>query len=227
MSLIEFSTSNHNLIEIVKAMAPVITAAIAFWGLRNWQRQDKSKREVEFLDGLIEAAHAYIADISKPMTVLEYARIAMRAHERAWEGGDGAGTAIKGAIAFIQKDGERVGRHLFQELKVVQPSTIKLKSLIVKGQMLNFKEYDKCQRAINMMTWQFGRMEAFAAMIASNTWNWENAEVTARWKDVMNIDPDVVRRSVQENNVALIQFASATYRRIYSPTLVLWPLSRR
>lgn len=51
-----------NWLEVIKTLAPVATAVIAFTALKNWQRQDKAKREVEFLDALIEAAHAYIAE---------------------------------------------------------------------------------------------------------------------------------------------------------------------
>ena len=43
------------------------TAVIALWALKNWQRQDKGKREAEFLDALIEATHTYIAEVSKPV----------------------------------------------------------------------------------------------------------------------------------------------------------------
>ncbi|MFZ2872524.1 hypothetical protein [Zavarzinia sp.] len=49
--------TNINWLEVIKALAPVATAIIAFIALKNWQRQDKAKREAEFLDALIEATH--------------------------------------------------------------------------------------------------------------------------------------------------------------------------
>jgi hypothetical protein len=39
-----------NWLEVIKALAPVATAVIAFLALKNWRRQDKAKREAEFLD---------------------------------------------------------------------------------------------------------------------------------------------------------------------------------
>ena len=36
-------------LELIKALAPVATAVIAFAALKNWMRQDKAKREAEFL----------------------------------------------------------------------------------------------------------------------------------------------------------------------------------
>lgn len=53
------------------------------------------------------------------------------------------------------------------------------------------------------------------AVIRSPTWNWENEEVLKRLKGVLAIDPDEIRASLQENNVALLEFAGETYQRIY------------
>lgn len=66
-----------NWLEVIKALAPVTTAFIAFIALKNWQRQDKAKREADFLDALIEAAHTYIVEMPKPITILEMAKIGM------------------------------------------------------------------------------------------------------------------------------------------------------
>jgi hypothetical protein len=90
-----------NWLEVIKALAPVATAVIAFLALKNWQRQDKAKREAEFLDALIEAAHTYIAAMPKPITLLEMAKIGMASHAPTGEGGEQADIAVKGAIAYM------------------------------------------------------------------------------------------------------------------------------
>src|SRR5215469_15392277 len=118
-----------NWLEVIKALAPVATAFIAFFALRNWQRQDKAKREAEFLDALIEATHTYIAEMRKPITFLEMAKIGMVSHAPTWENGNQADIAVKGAIAYIQKNGEREAKRLLEVLEAVQPSVIKLRSL--------------------------------------------------------------------------------------------------
>jgi hypothetical protein len=94
-------------------------------------------------------------------------------------------------------------------------SVIKLRSLAAKGQIFKFDGYAKCRNAVAMLTWHFDRIEAFTAVIASPTWNWEHPKVLKHLKDVMAIDPDEIRKSVQENNVALLEFASKTYGRVY------------
>ena len=119
----------------------MITAAIAFRALKNWQRQDKAKREAQFLDALIEAAHTYIAEMPKPITLLEIAKIGMESHVPTWETGDQIDKAIKGAIIYIGKNGEREAQRLLDALKIVEPSVIKLRSLVAKGQVFGFGDY--------------------------------------------------------------------------------------
>lgn len=204
-----------NWLEVIKAFAPVATGVIAFFALRNWQRQDKAKREAEFLDALIEAAHTYIAELPKLITLLEMGRLGMESYAPTWENGDEVDKTVKGAITYIQKNGERDAKRLLDVLEAVQPSTIKLRSLVAKGQVFNFNGYAKCRNAVAMLTWHFDRVEAFMAIIGSPTLNWEHPEVLTQLKNVMAIDPNEIRKNVQDNNVALIEFASDTYRRIY------------
>lgn len=204
-----------NWLEVIKALAPTATAVIAFLALKNWQRQDKAKREAEFLDALIEAAHTYIVEMPRLVTMLEIAKIGMASHAPSWENGEEADKAVKGAIAYIEKNGEHDGKRLLEALEAVQPSSIKLRSLTAKGQVFKFKDYAECQKAVRLLTCQLERIEAFMAIIGSSTSNWENPEVLNQLKNIMKIDPDEIRKSVQENNVALLKFASATYQRIY------------
>lgn len=58
-------------------------------------------------------------------------------------------------------------------------------------------------------------MEAFATMLGSPTLNWANPQVLKVLEKVISIQPDDVRKSLAENNVALIKFATETYKKIY------------
>lgn len=209
------SITSISWLEVIKALAPVATAVIAFFALKNWQRQDKAKREAEFLDSLIEAAHTYIAEMPKPITLLEMAKIGMDSHTPTWESGSEADKALKGAISYIQKNGERDAKHLLEVRETVKPATIKLRSIAAKGQAFNFDGYSKCQKAVAALTGHFDRIEAFTAMIRSPTWNWNNPEVLQLLQNFMAVDPDAMRKSVRDNNVAIIDFAGGTYKRIY------------
>jgi hypothetical protein len=202
-------------LEVVKALAPVATAVIALTALKNWQRQDKAKREAEFLDALIEAAHAYIVEMPKPIAFLKMAKIGMDSHAPTQEPGDEADIAVKGAIAYIQKYGEEYAKRSREVLETVRPSVIKLRSLTAKGQVFRFDGYAKCRNAVAMLTWHFDRIEAFMTFIGSATWYWENPKVLNHLKDIMAIDPDEIRKNTQETNIVILEFCSETYRRIY------------
>lgn len=203
------------LAPIATAIAAITTASIAYSALRNWKRQDKAKRQAEFLDELIEAAHAYIAEINHPVALLEFSKIGMEAHVPTWEQDDEEDKAVSGAIAYIEKRGENDGKQLFNVLGTIRPSEIKLRSLIVKGQVFKFKEYAKCQNAINIIIWIFNRIEAYAGIIGSSPWNWENSEVMDRLKEQIAVDPNEFRKYVQDSNVAIIEFVRDNYKNIY------------
>ena len=201
--------------ETISALAAVGTAAIAFGALQTWKHQDKAKREAEFLDALIEAAHTYIAEIPHPIAIFEFSKIGMAAHAPTWENGEEADIAVKGAIAYIRENGEHDGKRLQQALETVQPSVIRLRSLAAKGQVFKFAGYAECQNAVEILTWQFNRIEAFMAFIRSPMTNWEHPDVLKLLNKMMAIDPNEIRTSIQDNNVALLKFVSATYKRIY------------
>jgi len=201
--------------EFIKTISSIATAVIAALAVRNWQRQDKAKREAEFLDALIETGNAYVSELSRPTTVLGIAKISMKAHAPTWEEGDSTEIALKGAIAFIKEDGERLGKTLFQELEVLKLSTVKLRSLATKGHIFRFNNYDKCQNSVKMLTWHFDRMQAFAAVIQSTSWNWSNPEIKKTLLDIMTIDPNEIRDDAMANNTLLITFARSTYEHIY------------
>ncbi|WP_139111065.1 hypothetical protein [Stappia indica] len=203
------------LAEIIRTTAPVFTVLIAYQALKNWKRQDKAKRESEFLDSLIEAAHTFIAEMPKPVVLLQIAKIGMDSHTRSWEEGDEDEKAIAGAIAYIEKNGELDGKRLLDCLEEVRPSVIKLRSLVAKGQVFCFENYTSCQDSVAFLTWNFDRIEAFTGFIRSPSWNWQNPEVRVRLKDAMRLDPDEIRKSIEDNNVTLLTFAGKTYSRIY------------
>lgn len=199
-------------LEVLKALAPVATAVIAFLALKNWRRQDKAKREAEFLDTLIDTAHAYIAETPKLVWLLKVAKIGMESHIPTWEGGD---QTVKGAILYIEKNGKQESERLLGELEIIQPIVIRLRSLAAKGQIFKFENYTKCLNAIAMLTWQFDRIEAFTAIVGSTTLYWENQEVLGRLKDMIELDPEDIRSHLEKNNVAVLEFAQTAYEQIY------------
>jgi hypothetical protein len=201
-----------DILDAIRTLAPVVTAIIAFLALRNWQRQDKAKREAEFLDALVDAVHTYVAAMYDPIALLEFAKIGMAAHTRSENDDD---ITVEGAVAYIQKDGERHAKRMMEAQAAARPSMIRLKSLAAKGQVFSFNGYAKCRNAIAMLTWQLDKLDAFTTVIGSPTWNWEHPKVLSNLKSMIAMDPEDLRKGLGDNNVAVLEFASETYRRLY------------
>lgn len=201
--------------ETLGALASVVTAAIAFYALQTWKHQDKANREAKFLDAVIEASHTYIAEIHKPVAILEMVNIGMKCHAPTWESGEQTDIAVKGAVTYIEKNGENDGKRLLEVLEAVQPSVIRLRSLAATGQVFRFDDYAKCQNAIAMLTWQFDRVEALMGFIHTPSWNWENPVVLRLLRDLMSINPDEIRADIKASNIALLEFVTEAYQLIY------------
>ncbi len=210
-----------DIFSAIGAIAPVVTAIIALGtaataavALKNWRRQDKAKREAEFLDALVDAVHAYVAAIAEPIILLEFAKIGMESHA-SFGKGEQVDNAVDGAISFIRKDGEHQARRLFEALKSVRPSVVHVKALAAKGQIFSFAGYARCQEAITMLAWQLDRIEAFAGVIGSTSLNWEHPKVLSNLKAMIALDPEDIRKGLADNNILVLAFGRETYKRIY------------
>lgn len=202
-------------LEVLRSLAPVATAGIAFAALRNWRRQDKAKRQSEFLDELIEATHTYVIEVEKPIEMMRMSKIGMASHVQNWAEGSEEDKKVAGAIAYIHKNGEDHGKRLSAMLAETEPTLVRLRSLSAKGQVFGFADYKKCQDAVVVITWHMGRIVSYLSIIQSPTWNWEHPEIRDLLVKVMAIDPDEMRASIGQNNAALLKFAQDTYQRIY------------
>lgn len=203
---------NVNWIELISALANAATAIIAFGALKSWRHQEKAKKEAEFLDALIEAVHTFIADMPTPVTLFEMEKIGIESHKPA---GENAGNTVKGAIIYIHKYGKEGSKRLADALQAVQPSLVQLRSLAAKGQIFEFNDYARCQNAVAMLTYQFDRIEACVPVLGNPSLNWDHPEVLKLLNAILAIDAKDIRKSIEENNVAVLKFASDTYKRIY------------
>jgi hypothetical protein len=58
-------------------------------------------------------------------------------------------------------------------------------------------------------------VEGLTAFIGSPSWPWENPEVLSRLKKFTAINTDDIRKTIETDNVAIIEFVAETYGRIY------------
>jgi hypothetical protein len=202
--------------EIFTAAGTVALAVFAYRALAGWKGQERAKRETDFLSELVDAVHRYIAEMSTPITLAKFIKIGMDSHIPE---GDlkGREMEIVGAIAYIRKRGAEDSKRLMSELSAIQPTTIRIRSLIAKGQGFKFDGYSKCYNAVQILAWHFDRLEALAAIIAYGELNWNNPEVVDQLRNGMDIaaDADAIGKKLGEQNAVVLTFFVETYERIY------------
>ncbi|MBA4160494.1 MAG: hypothetical protein C0515_00070 [Novosphingobium sp.] len=199
------------MLEVLKAAAPTATAFIAFQALKNWRHQERAKREIEFLSELVDSSHAYIYKMERPIALLRMNKIGVRSHIESWKEGDESEKELRGAIAYIEKNGEVAGKRLSEALNDIRPEAIKLQTLQDKGQMFKFTGYANCYNAVTNLVWHFRRLQSFATMLDPH-WYWENPEVKGLLQKVLTIEPDEIRDGIAKSNSELISFAQTTYQ---------------
>lgn len=200
-------------LEVIKALAPVATAVIAFLALKNWKRQDKAKRQADFLDQLTDVVHSFVGLMPGPVTTTQFVKIGMAYHIPMESKNEDPYVAA--AIDFIEKRGAHEAKRLTEALDPARPTFVRIQSLSAKGQVFGFDGYKDCQNAVSMLTWQFSRMQALAAFIGSSTWYWQNPEIIAHLKKLMEIEPEEISKHIDENVAAVHAFVRAAYGRIY------------
>ena len=201
-------------LELLRSLGPYAAACVGWLALKNWKRQDKAKREADFLDALIESTHAFIIAMSRPVALHQAVRTGMICHGPSPF--DPEKLTIEGAIQYIQKASEATSRRLDEALSQVQPLVVQLRSLASKGQIFGFKDYGKCYQSIQMITWQFDRVTSLGSIISIPTLNWENSQVLGTLEKVVAVESDEIQRSLNKYDVEIIQFSQTTYKQLYA-----------
>jgi hypothetical protein len=200
-------------LEIIKALAPVMTAIIAFLALRNWKRQDKAKRQADFLDQLTEAAHDFIGTMPMPVTLVQLIKIGMASHIPMVR--KNSDPMVAGAIEYIERRGNEDAKRLFEALETARPAHTRIGALASKGNVFQFHDYKTCEKAVAMLAWQFDRMQALATFITTPSWYWQNEKIIEQLKKLMAIDPDDIRTHLSSHNAEIITYVGETYSHLY------------
>ena len=205
--------SNLAWLEVLRGLGPYAAALVGWLALRNWKRQDKAKREADFLDALIEQTHTFIIAMTRPVSIHKSVRIGMICHGPSPF--DSEKLTVEGAVQYIQKAAEGTSRRLDEALARVQPLVAGLRSLASKGQIFEFEDYQKCYQAIQMLTWQFDRVCALASIIDTPSLNWENYEILHTLEKVSAVESDEIQKLLDKYNIEIIEFSQATYKNLF------------
>ncbi len=200
-------------LEVIKALAPVATAIIAWRALANWRRQDKAKRHADFVDQLTDAVHSFVGLMPAPVTTVQLVKMGMAYHIPLESKNEDPYVAA--AIDYIERRGADDAKRLTEALDPARPVFVRIQSLSAKTQVFDFEGYKDCQNAIGRLTWQFGRMQALAAFIGSSTWYWQNPEIITHLKKLMEIEPEEIQQHLDRDVAVVHGFVRDAYTRIY------------
>ena len=205
--------SEWNWAEIVKCIVSIWVATVATLALKTWKRQSKAQRQIDFMDEITDSVHEFIDSMAAPTEMAKYIKIGIE----SYAGTPNLDTEIEnpGAVAYIQRQGKEDSKRLNEYLKPCSPSLTKIRSLSAKGQVLGLKNYKDCHNACSMLTWQHDRIQAICYLIGSDSLNWRNPKVQESLSKVIQLDPEKIKKEIEEQNLRFLTFVKENYEWIY------------
>lgn len=201
---------------IIGAIATVIGAIATVWlvyigksALSTWKKQSRAQRQLDFMDQITDAVHELIGLLENPIAVVRVIKIGIDSHS-----GLNHTTETDAAIEYIKKSGKDTAKQLLEHLQPCKQALFKVKSLVVKGQILGLNNYEECRRACEMISWQHDRMWSLYVMIGLESLNWENPKVKENLALVIKIDSEEMKQQLGKANVQFIVFVQNNYQAI-------------
>lgn len=199
--------------QVFIAGATVTLAIVAVKGLHAWKHPIGTKLKLQFIDDLIDAVHEYVSAMNTPVTMVRLFEIEIKAYSEA-EALKGNAGENDGFIKIIESHGEETGKRFFQHLDNIRPIVSKIQSLITKGQVLGFEEFDKAYNACTMLIWSHGHIEGLAAVLSGSNLNWENLMVQETLNKYRDIKSSEIAKNLADNHVIFLEFAKNIYKKL-------------
>lgn len=205
--------SSWNWAEIVKGIVSIWVATVATLALKTWKRQSKAQKQTDFMDEITESVHEFIDLMAAPTEMVKYVKIGIE----SYAGFPDLDQSIQNpeAVAYIQKRGEKDAKQLYEYLKPCTQPLSKIRFLVAKGQVFGFKNYNECQNACAMITWQYERISALCYIIGSGSVNWKNPKVQESLSNAISLDPSDIEKQIKEQSVKFLTFLKDNYQAIY------------
>lgn len=208
--------STWNWSGVITSTTSLITVIIAYIALSSWKKQHKTEKYTLFLDELTDAIHEYLQLIQVPVQQLKFIKIAINCYQNTPRLNNSL--SHPEAVLFITEKGTQEAKALRSSLSSCQNSFNKIKSLSVKGQILNIENYSSCFQSCEQLTWQHGRLEAFCTIIGNPHLNWENPTVNESLESVLAITSEEIQAILNKYHIEYLNFVKTTYSKLYQET---------
>lgn len=198
---------------IIQSITGLGTLVLAFIALTSWRRQHRSQAVTNLLDQLTDSVHEFIQSISPAVQMLSFVRIGIESQEFNRDLNRSLSYPV--AVAYIEKEGRESADRLMGLLKNAEQPVHRIRSLLVKGQVLGISNYYECQNACNMIVWQFDRLQVVFSMLSSQHMNWEHPKVIENLSSMMSITPEDISQYISESQNKYLEFLKDTYAKEY------------
>ena len=185
---------------LITAIASVSIAITACRGLDTWKEQEKAKVHILFVDELVTTVHQYIDVLNDVISALEFYYLSVKEKD-----------SCNSIVEDIRKNEGRVGKRILNELNIRYDIYSKMISLAMKGQALNFKEYNKCFLACHALKDRYCQIIGSAQILSDPFLNWEKEVV----EKTVNLDLQEIKNNINSQNKSILEFADKVYKEIF------------
>ena len=201
------------IIQISGLIVSAYVAWIATRALNTWKQQLKAQKQTDFMDAITEAVHEFIRLMDDPIDKVKFVKSRIKNYEGYIELDQSLENSE--AITYIQSHGQEDAKQLYEYLKPCTHILSKIDYLVVKGDVLGFKNYNECQNACSIITFQYNRIQYLRYIIGTPTLYWNNPEIQEALSKVIHLDPNDIEKQIKEQKVKILNFVDDNYKTIY------------
>lgn len=199
-----------NWTDIIASVTGILTVIVAFSALYTWKDQLKADKRFKLLDDLTDNVNEFVELLNVPIQHIKYIKM----HINSLEGHYGLNNDIGNpqVVYFIEQNGQEEGQRLIDSLSQCNESLKKIESLLIKGKVLDLKNYDECINACKSMINVYNAIQGFYVMISRDHLNWDNDVVQETLETVIvNTDHMLLEQTVQDNQKKYVDFVKERY----------------
>lgn len=204
--------------KIIPSLASIITTVIAYKALTIWKQKAKANKKSEFIDTFIDEIHVFIVKIQPAIVSYKHIKMSVDIYNNTDKLNPINNKPPPPYATYIIKKGTQDSNSLSILLKECVNTMSKIRSLVAKGQIYDFTDYDKCQNASNLILWQYDRLIAVVSMISNQSLFFENSTIQESIAKVLSPEPEDMEDYLKKQNILLLKFAKKNYAKIYKNT---------
>ncbi len=200
---------------LISGVSTLAIAVAAWVGLSSWKKQERAKIKSKFLDEIADAAFDYMNEISPLVSLLTFFEIGIQSYSES-AALLGSKEWYAGIQKFVEVQGKDNSKKMNEYLDKVKLPKTRMKSLSIKGQVLGFDGYGECLDACDRLALSSDQIEAYATMLGSPHWNYDNDIIKATVTNTLeNVTSAKIQKDLYDNHTRLLKFLKKQYRGIF------------